>query len=99
MTAFPAVAQLIVRAAVPEPPVTEVGLRVAALTAVPLIEADRLTVPVNPLTALIVIVTVAVLPARHVTLVEDALMAKSWTVNMTVADADSEPFVPDTTTV
>lgn len=61
--------------------------------------AVRLTVPVKPFCAVTVIVDVPVAPALIVMLVGLAVIVKSWTVNVTVADADCEPLVPDTVTV
>jgi hypothetical protein len=48
--------------------------------------AERVTVPVNPLTGATVIVEVAVAPARALTLVGLALMLKSVEVTVTVAE-------------
>lgn len=45
------------------------------------------------------IVEVPVAPALIVRLVGLADMVKSWTMKVTVADADCEPLVPDTVTV
>jgi hypothetical protein len=45
----------------------------------------RLTVPAKPLTEVIVTVDEAAVPALTVTLVGEALMVKSCTVNVTVA--------------
>jgi hypothetical protein len=62
---------------------------------------ERLTVPVNPLTAVTVIVDVPGEPTAMLTLVGLAAMEKSWaavTVNVTVAEWDRDPLVPVTAT-
>jgi hypothetical protein len=56
---------------VPEPPVTEVGLRLA-LPPVGAPDALRLTVPLNPFCGLTVIVLVPLFPCVTVALVGDA---------------------------
>jgi hypothetical protein len=69
---------------VPEPPVIEVGLRVAVRPADGL--AVRATVPVNPFTGVTVMVEVAVEPAFTVRLVGLALIAKSTKLKVAVAE-------------
>ena len=61
----------------------------------------RATVPVKPPTGATVIVEVAVAPASADTLVGLAVTVKStWlTMNVTVAEWDSDPLVPVTTMV
>lgn len=63
--------------------------------------AVRVTVPVNPPTRATVIVDVPAAPARMVTLVGLAVMAKSCTpaVKVTVVVWDSVPLAPVTVTV
>jgi hypothetical protein len=68
---------------VPEP-VTLVGLSVAVKPDDGL--AVRLTVPLNPLIEATVMVDVPLAPALTVTLVGLAVMLKSWTVKVTVAE-------------
>jgi hypothetical protein len=80
---------------VPEP-VTLVGLRVAVRPEDGL--AVRVTVPLNPLTAAIVIVDVPVAPALIVILVGLAAMVKSWTTKLTWVEAVLVPLVPVTVT-
>jgi len=46
----------------------------------------RVTTPANPLTAVIVMVEVPAEPALTVTLVGDAVIVKSWTLNVTVTE-------------
>jgi hypothetical protein len=60
----------------------------------------RLTTPVNPLTAVIVMVEVAAVPAFTLTLVGLAAIVKSGiaTLNVTVALWDRVPLVPVTVT-
>jgi len=61
---------------------------------------DRLTVPVNPLTAVSVIVEVPEAPASiWAGDTAPAAIVKSRTVNVTVAEWDSAPLVPVTVTV
>jgi len=76
---LPAVAELTVSVAVPDPPLMLPGLIVAVKPADGLVV--RVTVPVNPLTGETVIVTVAVAPALTVTLVVPAVIVKSVTLN------------------
>lgn len=59
----------------------------------------RATVPVNPWSELTVIVEAPETPARTVTVVGLAETVKSWTVNATVAECESELLVPVTVTV
>ena len=59
----------------------------------------RVTVPVNPLTGATVMAELAGEPALVVTLLGLAVTVKSWTVNVTVVEWDSEPLVPVTVTV
>ena len=80
------------RVAPPEP-VTLVG---ATLHEVLLVV--RLTTPEKPWRPVTVIVDVPALPAFTVTLVGLALIVKSWTVNVTVAEWDNDPLVPVTVT-
>lgn len=76
---MPAVVELTVSVAVPEPPVILPGLTVQDR---PAEQVDvRLTVPVNPLTGATVIVTVAVSPALTLILVVLAVIVKSVTVS------------------
>ena len=89
---MPAVAELTVSVEVPEPPVMLVGLTVAVSPALGLVVKP--TVPVNPLTAATVIVTVPEEPALIVTLVALALIVKSVTVNMAVAEWVIVPLIP-----
>jgi hypothetical protein len=59
----------------------------------------RATVPANPFSAVTVTVDVPLTPARTVTLVGLAAIAKSCTVYITVAECDRVPLVPVTVTV
>jgi hypothetical protein len=68
------------RVRLPEP-VTLVGLRVHEVLLV-----VRLTTPANPLMAVTVIVEVAADPTLTVTLVGLAVIVKSWTTKVTVAE-------------
>jgi len=81
----PAAAELTVRVEVPDP-VTLVGLSVAVRPLDAL--AVRVTVPLNPFWAVTVMADVPWAPALIVRLVGLAVMVKSWTVKVTVADAD-----------
>jgi len=81
---------------VPEP-VTLVGLRVAVRPDDGV--AVRLTVPLNPLTAVTVMVDVPDAPTLTVMLVGLAAIVKSWTVKVTIAEAELAPLVPVTVTV
>jgi len=65
----PLLGELHDRVEVPDPPVTLVGVRVQVRPPVGDTVAVSATVPVNPLTGAMVIVEVAVAPARAVTLV------------------------------
>jgi len=58
--------------------------------------AVRVTVPLNPFWAVTVMVDVPWAPALIVRLVGLAVMVKSWTVKVTVTDADCGPLVPVT---
>ena len=58
----------------------------------------RLTTPVNPLTAVIVIVDVPAVPAFTVTVVGLAVIVKFTMLYVTVTECDSEPLVPVTPT-
>ena len=86
------------RVEVPEP-VTLVGVRVQVRPVVGDTVAVRLTTPVKPWRAVIVIVEVPAVPAFVETAVGLADMVKSWTVTVTVAVWDSVPLVPVTVTV
>ena len=79
--------------AVPDP-VTLVGVTVHAV-----LFAESATMPLKPLTPATVMVDVAAAPFNAVTLVGDAEIVKSWTVNVTVAECDRVPLVPVTVTV
>jgi hypothetical protein len=74
-------------------PATLVGVRVHAV----LLDA-RLTVPVKPWRAVMVIVELPADPAFTVTLVGLAAMVKSWIVKVTVVLWDNVPLVPVTVT-
>ena len=76
----PAAAKVQDRVELPEP-VTLVGDTVHEVLFV-----ARVTTPANPLTAVIVIVEVPAEPALTVTLVGDAVIVKSWTLNVTVTE-------------
>ena len=78
-------------------PVTLVGLRVAVRPDDGV--AVRLTVPLNPLTAVTVMVDVPDAPTLTVMLVGLAAIVKSWTVKVTIAEAELAPLVPVTVTV
>ncbi len=80
------------RVEVPDP-VMAVGTRVTERL-VELVVAARLTVPAKPLTGLIVMVDVPDMPAFTVTLVGLAVMVKSWTWNVTVAEWNAVPVCP-----
>jgi hypothetical protein len=62
-------------------------------------EVVRVTVPVNPFSGLMVIVEVAVAPARADTLVGLVVTLKSVTMYVTVAEWVRLPSVPVTVTV
>ncbi len=85
---------------VPEAPsITLVGVKVHVNpVAGDTVEVSE-TVPVNPLTAVTVIVDVPDAPATTVTLVGLAVTVKSRIVTVTVAVLDREPLVPVTVTV
>jgi hypothetical protein len=80
------------------PRVTLAGLRLQVRPVGETAEV-RLTVPVKPLTAVTVIVEVPIWPALTETLTGLAPIAMSWTVNVTVAERESDPIVPVTVTV
>jgi len=68
------------RVDVPEAPsVTPVGVKVQASPVVGEMAADRLTGPVNPFTAVTVIVEVPLEPATNATVVGVATIVKSFT--------------------
>jgi hypothetical protein len=77
-------AEDIVRVAVAEPPLTNrlAGLRVAVRPGE--LDADSVTVPMSPLTAVTVTVDVADAPATMVTAVGLVVSAKSVTMKVTV---------------
>jgi hypothetical protein len=60
---------------------------------------ERATFPAKPSNPVAITVVEPAAPARAVTLVEVAVSPKSWTVYVTVADAELAPFVPVTVTV
>jgi len=74
--------------ALPEP-VTLVGLAAHAVLLV-----AKPTVPAKPLSAEMVTVDVPAFPAFTMTVVGVRLIAKSWTVNVTIAECDKPPLVP-----
>ena len=76
----PAAAKVHDRAALPDP-VTLVGDTLHEVLFV-----ARVTTPAKPFTAVIVIVEVPAEPALTVTLVGDAVIVKSWTLNVTVTE-------------
>ena len=90
---MPADGKLHDSADVPEP-VTLPGVRVQTLVSL----LTRLTTPLNPLSAVTVIVEDAAVLALVVTEVGLAVTVKSWTVKVTVAEWDSDPLVPVTVT-
>ena len=71
------------RVELPEPPVTLVGLKVQVRPAGEIVEV-KATVPVKPPTGAIVIVEVAVAPARALTLVGLAVIVKSCCTAATI---------------
>ncbi len=73
------------RVALPEPPVIEVG-RIEHDRFGELDVTDKLTVPAKPLIGAIVIVEVPGVPTGTVTLAGLALIVKSWTTKVTVAE-------------
>jgi hypothetical protein len=85
-------------AKVPDP-VTPVGFRVQLRPVEGDTAAVRLTTPAKPLTAVTVIVEVAVPATLIAADVGLALIVKSWTTNVTVAVWDNDPLVPVTVTV
>jgi hypothetical protein len=58
----------------------------------------RLTTPVKPLTAVMVMLAVPAELTSTLTLNGLALIVKSWTTNVTIAECESEPLVPVTDT-
>jgi len=86
------------RVEVPEP-VTLVGVRVHVIPVAGLIVEVKLTTPAKPFTAATVIVEVPAWLTLTATLVGLAAMVKSWTVKVTVVDAELVPLVPVTVTV
>jgi len=93
----PAVAEDTVSVEVPEPPVMLVGLRVAVSPADGLAVKD--TVPVKPLTGETVIMDVPEAPALMTMEVGLAVIVKSWTTKVTVAECTRVPLVDVTVTV
>ncbi len=94
-----ALGQLTVKAEVPDTPrVTFDTLRIALQPVGAPVGVSE-TTPVNPLTAVTVIVDTAEDPATKVSDVGLAVTVKSVTVTATVAEWDSEPLVPVTVTV
>ena len=81
---------------VPEPPVTVVGLMVQVRPACGV--SVRLTVPVNPLTGVMVIVEDADTPVVVLTGLGLALIVKSRTAKLTVVEDELVPLVPVTVT-
>ncbi len=98
-TKFPLPVEVHERLAVPEPPVTLVGVRVHVIVVAGATVAVSATVPVNPFTGVIVIVEDPAWLTLTATLVGLAAIVKSVTVNVTVAEWDSVPLVPVTVTV
>jgi hypothetical protein len=80
-------------------PVTLVGVRVQVKPVAGLTVEVRLTNPLKPCWAVIVIVEVPEAFAETVTLVGLAVIVKSWTVYVTVAERARLPLVPVTVTV
>ncbi len=76
-----------------------VGVRVQVRPVAGDTELVRETVPVNPLTAVTVMVEVPEAPATTVTAVGLAATVKSRIVTVTAAVLDREPLVPVTVTV
>ena len=74
------------RVEVPEPPVIEVGVRVQVMPVDGEIVSVNATVPVNPLTGVTVMVEVRTIFVLPLTLVGLALIVKSVTVSVTVAE-------------
>ncbi len=85
---MPANAKVHDKVALPEP-VTLEGLAAHAV----LLVANP-TTPAKPFCGVTVTVDVPALPAFTVTVVGIALVEKSWTVNVTVAEWDNPPLVP-----
>jgi len=86
------------RVLVPEP-VTLVGVSVHVKPVVGETVAARLTTPLNPWSAVTVIVEVPAVPALTLTAVGLAVTVKSWIVTVTVAEWERLPLVPVTVTV
>jgi hypothetical protein len=95
----PLVGELHESVELPDPPVTLVGVRVQVRPPVGNTAAVSATVPVNPLTGAMVIVEVPAWLTLTATLVGAAVIVKSVTVTVTVAEWDSVPLVPVTVTV
>jgi len=74
------------RVEVPEPPVIEVGVRVQVMPVDGETVSVSATVPVNPLTGVTVMVEVRAIFVLPLTLVGLALIVKSVTVSVTVAE-------------
>ncbi len=85
--------------AVPEPPMTVSGVTVQVRPLLGETVVVRLTEPVNPLTGATVMVEVPDTPEFTLTVVGVAVIVKSWTSNVTVAEEDWEPLEPVTVTV
>jgi len=79
--------------------VTLVGLNVQVIPVAGDVLKVRDTTPLNPLTAVTVMVEDPEVPEEKVTLVGLAAIVKSCTVTVTVAEWDSVPLVPVTVTV
>lgn len=84
---------------VPEPPKMLVVLREQVRPSDGLTERPRVTAPLKPFIGAIVILDVPVAPARTVILVGLAVIVKSITVKVTVAECERLPLVPVTVTV
>jgi len=83
---------------VPEP-VILVGVKVQVKPVAGLMLEVKLTAPVNPSSAVTVMVEVPEAPAGTVALMGLAAIVKSWTVKVRVAGCDNAPLVPVTVTV
>lgn len=83
---------------VPEP-VTLVGVSVQVMPADGETVVVSPTAPLNPWSAVTVMVEAPAAPAFVETVAGLAVTMKSWTVNVTVAEWDSIPLVPVTVTV
>lgn len=80
-------------------PVTLVGASVQLIPFAGDVVPARLTTPAKPFVAVVVIVDVPGWLTLTETLVGLAVIVKSWTVKVTVAECDSVPLVPVTVTV